>query len=400
VTPWLKTKRNGDKTMIYVGVIGAGYIGPIHIEALSRISGITVKAVTDANLDLAHKAAKKYNIKNVYNDYTEILRDTEIDVIHNCTPNRLHYIITKEAIESGKHVLSEKPLAMTLAEAEELVELAEKKGVITGVDFCYRYYPVVQEMAVRVRRGEAGEMRMVTGSYFQDWLFYPTDYSWRLEKSESGESNITADLGSHWFDLIQFVTGLKVVEVMADFATLIPVRKKPAKQVLAFEEVKETETVDVKIELEDYSSVLFKLSNGSPGSFTTCQACAGRKSDTEFQIYGSKCSFAWNHKRSTELWIGHREKANEIFIETPTLLDTTTAGYASLPGGHPLGYHDAVLNLFKDFYDAVKEGKEPATNIARPTFSTGYEEMKILDALVKSHKTRSWVQIKNKETDN
>ena len=284
---------------------------------------------------------------------------------------------------------------MTLNEAEELVELADKKGSVTGVDFCYRYYPVVQEMAVRVRRGDAGEVRMATGSYFQDWLFFPTDYSWRLEKSESGESNITADLGSHWFDLIQFVTGLKVAEVMADFATLVPVRKKPAKQVLAFEEVKETQTVDVTIELEDYSAVLFRLSNGAPGSFTTSQACAGRKSDTEFQIYGSKCSLAWNHKRSTELWIGFREKPNETLIESPTALDPSTAGYATLPGGHPLGYHDAVLNLFKDFYDVVKGGKEPATHLARPTFATGYEEMKILQAIVESQKTRRWVQVKN-----
>lgn len=381
--------------MINVGVIGTGYIGPVHIEALNRISGVKVKAVTDANLELARKTAEKYNIENVYKNYTEILQDHEIEVIHNCTPNRLHYGITKEAIEAGKHILSEKPLAMTLNEAEELVELAEKKGIVTGIDFCYRYYPVVQEMAVRVRRGESGNVRMVSGTYFQDWLFFPTDYSWRLEKTESGESNIAADLGSHWFDLIHFVTGLKVTEVMADFATLIPVRQKPARQVLAFEEVKEAETVDVTIEVEDYAAVLFRLSNGAPGSFSTCQACAGRKSETEFQIYGDKCSFAWNHRRSTELWIGYREKPNETFIETPVLLDPTTVGYATLPGGHPLGYHDAVLNLFKDFYEAIKEGKEPPTKIARPTFATGYEEMKILDALVKSHNTRSWVQIKD-----
>lgn len=381
--------------MINVGVIGTGYIGPVHIEALNRLSGVKVKAITDTNPELARKTAENYNIEQVYSDYTEILRDSEIDVIHNCTPNRLHYSITKEAIEAGKHVLSEKPLAMTLREAEELVELADKKGVVTGIDFCYRYYPVVQEMAVRVRRGDAGNVRTVSGTYFQDWLFFPTDYTWRLEKSESGDSNIAADLGSHWFDLIQFVTGLKVVEVMADFATLIPVRKRPARQVIAFEEVKEEESVEVKIEVEDYAAVLFRLSNGAPGSFTTCQACAGRKSDTEFQIYGDKCSFAWNHNKSTELWIGYREKPNETLIESPTALDPSTAGYATLPGGHPLGYRDAVLNLFRDFYQALKDGKEPATNIARPTFTTGYEEMNILNALVESHKTRQWIQVKN-----
>ena len=224
--------------MITVGLIGAGYIGPIHLGALARLGGVRVKTVIDVNGELAQKAAAAYNVPNSGMDHREVINDPEIDVIHNCTPNKYHYQITKEALEGGKQVLSEKPLAMDLKEAEELVELAEKKRAITGIDFCYRYYPVVQEMAVRVRRGDAGAVRMVSGSYFQDWLSRETDWTWRLLRSESGESNITADLGSHWFDLIQFVTGLKVEEVIGDLATLIPVRRKPTRQVLAFEGVK------------------------------------------------------------------------------------------------------------------------------------------------------------------
>jgi len=379
--------------MIKVGVIGAGYIGPIHIDALSRMGGIKVRSVADVNLNLAKKAAKDYNIENTYNDYKEIIKDPEIDVIHNCTPNKFHYNITKEALEANKNVLSEKPLAMTLDEAEELVELADKGGIITGIDFCYRYYPVVQEMALRIKRGDLGKVRMVTGSYLQDWLSNPTDYSWRLENSESGESNITADLGSHWFDLVQFLTGLKVSEVIGDFSTLIPVRKKPKRQVLAFEKIEDTKTEDVKIELEDYSSILFRLSENTPGSFTTSQVCAGRKSDTEIQVYGSKCSYAWNHKRSNELWIGYRDKPNEILIESPVLQGKSTAKYATLPTGHPLGYHDAVLNLFKDFYSAILKGESKSSS--RPTFKTGYDEMKILDAVIKSNKERRWVSLIN-----
>jgi len=378
--------------MITVGVIGTGYIGPIHLGALSRIEGVKVKAVCDANRSFAESAAKNYNIERSCSDYEDVLKDDDIEVIHNCTPNRHHYSITKEALERGKHVLSEKPLAMKLREAEELVELAVRKGVVTSVHFCYRYYPVVQEMAVRIKRGDLGDVRMVGGSYLQDWLSNPTDYSWRLEKKESGASNITADLGSHWFDLVQFATGLKVTEVLGDFATLIPVRKKPKRQLLAFEQAERVETEDVRVELEDYSSVLFRLSNGAPGSFTTSQTCAGRKSDTEFQIYGSRCSMAWNHKRSTELWIGHREKPNETLIEGPALQDSSTATYATLPGGHPLGYHDAVLNLFRDFYNVVKKSGETSP-VSRPTFETGYEEMKILDAIVQSDKKRRWVKV-------
>ena len=380
--------------MINVEVIGTGYIGPVHIEALRRISGIVVKGVTDANSELARKTAERHNIEKVYKDYTEILADPSIHVIHTCSPNSLHFPMNKAAIERGKHILSEKPLAMTLEQARELTELAEKKGIVTGINFCYRYYPVVLEMALRVRRGEAGDVRMATGSWFQDWLSSLTDYTWRLERSESGESNISADLGSHWFDLVQFATGLHVTEVMADFATLIPVRRKPSRQVLAFEKVTDVPFQEVKVELEEYSSILFRLSNGAPGSFTTSQAAIGRKSDTEFQVYGSRCSYAWNHKRSNELWIGHRDTPNETLIESPVLQDPVTASYASLPTGHPLGYHDAMLNLMRDFYDVVKAGgKEPARALPRPTFRTGYEEMRILKAVVESNRKRAWVKV-------
>jgi predicted dehydrogenase len=378
--------------VITVGLIGAGYIGPIHLGALSRLGGIKVKTVVDVSGELAGKAAAAYNVPNSGVDYREVIEDPEIDVIHNCTPNKFHFQITREALQAGKQVLSEKPLAVDLAQAAELVELAEKKGAVTGIDFCYRYYPVVQEMAVRVRRGDAGTVRMVTGSYFQDWLSREIDWTWRLLRSEAGDSNITADLGSHWFDLIQFVTGLEVREVIGDLATLIPRRRRPIRQVLAFEKVDEGLSEEVEVELEDYSSILFRLSGGAPGSFTTSQVCAGRKSETEFQIYGSGCSYAWNHREATEMWIGHREKANEILIENPTLQDPSTAVYASLPAGHPLGYHDAVMNLFKDFYAAVESG---GGSDLRPTFETGLEEMRILAAILESHKRRGWVEVKD-----
>lgn len=380
--------------MINAAVIGTGYIGPVHIEALRRISGVTVRGVCDANPELAQRTAENYNIDKVYRDYREALADDLVEVVHICSPNRLHFSMNKEAIERGKHVLSEKPLAMTRAEAEELTELAERRKITTGINFCYRYYPVVLETALRIRRGEAGDVRMATGTWFQDWLSRPTDWSWRLERRESGESNIAADLGSHWFDLVQFATGLQVTEVLADFATLVPVRRKPTRQVLAFEKAQDVSSEEVKVELEEYAAILFRLSNGAPGSFTTSQASNGRKSDTEFQIYGSKSSLAWNHSRSNELWIGYRDKPNETLIESPVLQDPASGAYASLPTGHPLGYHDAVLNLLKDFYEAVKSGREkPGHELPRPTFRTGAEEMRILQAVVRSNRERRWVSV-------
>jgi predicted dehydrogenase len=379
--------------MVNIGLIGTGYIGPIHLNALSRLGGVKVKRVADVNVELARKAAVDYNIESSGTDWREVVRDPGIDVIHNCTPNKYHFEINREALNQGKQVFTEKPLCMNLKEADELVNLAEKKKAVTGIGFCYRYYPAVQEMAARVRRGDAGAVRMVSGTYFQDWLSREVDWSWRLLASESGESNITADLGSHWFDLVQFVTGLEVKQVIGDLATLIPVRKRPKRQVLAFEKVDRVETEDVKVELEDYSAVLFRLSGGVPGSFTTSQACAGRKSDTEFQIYGSQASYAWNHKEATVLWIGHREKPNEVLIENATLQDPATARYATLPAGHPQGYHDAMMNMFRDYYDELA-GKTVARAAPRATFATGRVEMKILAAVLASHREKRWVEVK------
>jgi len=379
--------------MVNIGLIGTGYIGPIHLNALSRLGGVKVKRVADVNVELARKAAVDYNIESSGTDWREVVRDPGIDVIHNCTPNKYHFEINKEALNQGKQVFTEKPLCMNLKEADELVNLAEQKKAVTGIGFCYRYYPAVQEMAVRVRRGDAGAVRMVSGTYFQDWLSREADWSWRLLASESGESNITADLGSHWFDLVQFVTGLEVKQVIGDLATLIPVRKRPKRQVLAFEKVDRVETEEVTVELEDYSAVLFRLSNGSPGSFATSQVCAGRKSDTEFQVYGSTCSYAWNHKEATVLWIGHREKPNEVLIENPTLQDPATARYATLPAGHPQGYHDAMMNMFRDYYDELA-GKTVARAAPRATFATGRVEMKILAAVLASHREKRWVEVK------
>jgi predicted dehydrogenase len=379
--------------MINAAVIGTGYIGPLTIQALRRLGNVRVTGVCDANRDLARQIAAKYDVKKVYARWQEVVEDRSVDVVHTCSPNRFHYEMNKAAIGAGKHVLSEKPLAMTVAEAEELAVLSGKAGVVTGVNFCYRYYPLVLEMSSRIRSGRAGRVRMVTGTWFQDWLSHPEDWSWRLERKESGPSNTAADLGSHWFDLAQFITGKKITEVMADFSTLIPVRKKPYQQVIAFEKAGNIRSRDVKVELEDYAAVLFRL-GGVPGSFTTCQAATGRKSDTEIQVYGSDCSLAWDHRRSDRLWIGYRDKPNEILIEGPALQNTESGSYASLPAGHPLGYHDALMNLFKDFYEDVESGgRDRKRTLPRPTFNDGLDEMRVLAAIVSSAKKKAWVRV-------
>jgi predicted dehydrogenase len=377
-----------------IGLIGAGYIGMVHLEMLRRIPGLDVIAVADANAALARRAADKLEISRVYSRAEDLLEDREIDVVHNCTPNRYHFEISQKAILAGKDVVSEKPLALDSRESAELVSLAEKHKTLTAIDFCYRYYPVVQEAAARLRRGDLGEVRAFVGHFLQDWLFYETDYSWRLDPEMAGRANVVADLGSHWCDLVQFITGLKITGVMAELHTCLPKRKKPKAGPLSFSARKDVDAEDVEVTLDDYAAMFLRLENGARGNFTTCQVCAGRKVDIELQIFGSKESLSWSHVHPNALWIGHRDRANETFYESSQLQTPETQRYAALPTGHPMGYHDAVFNLFRDYYEALSAKREGRPfSVSFPDFRTGHEEMRIIDAAIASSRSGTWVEI-------
>jgi predicted dehydrogenase len=379
---------------IKVGVIGAGYIGMVHLDMLRRIPEAEVVAVADPNLALARRAGEALGIPHVHSEAEAILADPGIEVVHVCAPNNAHFDINRRAILAGKAILSEKPLALDSRESGELLRLAEERGTLTGIDFCYRYYPVVQEAAARVRRGDLGEVRAVTGHFLQDWLFYDTDYSWRLDAAVAGRANVIADLGSHWCDLARFITGRRIVEVFSELHTCIPVRKKPKAGPLSFAARQEGETEDVPIELDDYAALLLRLDNGARGSFTTCQVCAGRKVDLEIQVFGSRESYAWSHVHPNALWIGHRDRGNEAFYESSQLQDPETSRFASLPTGHPMGYHDAVVNLFRDFYAAATAKREGLPFQAPfPGFAEGHEAMRIIDAAVTSSREGRWVRL-------
>jgi predicted dehydrogenase len=302
---------------------------------------------------LARRAAGKFGIPKIHASASALIADTDVEVVHNCAPNNVHFEINAEAVRAGKQVLSEKPLALDSRESGELVRLAETHGTLTAIDFCYRYYPVVQEAAARARRGDLGEVRAFMGHFLQDWLFFETDYSWRLDPAVAGAANVVADLGSHWCDLVQFVTGRKIVEVMAELHTCLPKRRRPKGGVLSFGAGGAGASEEVAITLDDYAALFLRLDNGARGSFTTCQAAAGRKVDLEFQVFGSKESYAWSHVHPNDLWIGRREKGNETFYESSVLQAPETRKYATLPTGHPMGYHDAVYNLFRDYYEAL-----------------------------------------------
>ena len=379
---------------IKVGLIGTGYIGMVHLEMLRRLGGVGVVALAGTNGELARQAAAKFGIARIHGTAEALIGDPEVEGVHDCAPNNVHFAINAAAIRAGKEVLSEKPLALNSRESAELLALAEKHGTATAINFCYRYYPVVQEAAARARRGDLGDVRAFVGHFLQDWLFFETDYSWRLDPKVAGRANVVADLGSHWCDLVQFITGQKIVEVMAELHTCLPKRRKPKGGVLSFGAGRAGESEEVAITLDDYAALFLKLSNGARGSFTTCQAAAGRKVDIELQVFGSKESYAWSHVHPNALWIGHREKANEVFYESSIHQAEETRKYATLPTGHPMGYHDAVFNLFRDYYEALarKQAGKPALATC-PDFRTGHEMMCVIDAAVESDRSGRWIKV-------
>jgi predicted dehydrogenase len=381
---------------VKVGIIGTGFIGPAHVEALRRLGFVEVVAVAENNASLAEEKARMLAIPKYFGDYKELLRDPEIEVIHNCTPNFLHFGINKDVIAARKHLVSEKPLAMNSKESAELVRLATKAKVLNGINFNYRFYPLIQHARAILRDGEAGEVRVVQGSYLQDWLLFETDYNWRLEPSVGGQSRAVADIGSHWCDLIQHVTGLKIVEVMADVSTVIPVRKKPKKAVETFagKGLKPSDYESVEIKTEDYASVLFRLSNGARGVFTVSQVSPGRKNRLYFEIDGSHHSLVWDQEKPEEIWFGYRDRPNQLLVKDPSLLHAAAKAYAHYPGGHPEGYPDGPKNFFRNFYHWVAERKLPSKGECDfATFEDGHCEIQICEAILKSSKSKKWIKV-------
>lgn len=374
-------------------IVGTGFIGPAHLEALRRIPNVEVVALVEVNQALADEKAKQLGIPRAY-VFEEMLKQDDIDVVHICTPNFLHYSQAKAVLEAEKHVVCEKPLAISLQEAEDLVRIAKTTGLVNAVHFNLRYYPMVRQMKVMREKGELGEVYSIMGSYLQDWLFLQTDYNWRLEPDKSGDSRAIADIGSHLLDITEYVTGLKITQVMADFSTVHKTRLKPLKPIETYSGKMLTaeDYQEVPINTEDHATVLLRFDNGSKGSITVSQVNAGRKNRLNIEIAGSKSNFEFNSERPNELWIGKREKANELLMKDPSLVHTEVNSLVSFPGGHNEGFPDTSKQLFKEVYAAVATGKQP-NQPTYPTFADGLRELLIGERIVESNKKQAWVNI-------
>ena len=366
-------------------------MGRVHLEAVRRVEGVECAAVVGRNADAARKLADAFSIPKVTTDYREVLRDRAIDAVHICTPNAQHYPMAKEAILSGKHVLCEKPLTTTVAESEELVALAQQHGVRNCVCHNLRYYPMVQQMRRMREAGDLGEILVVQGTYSQDWLLHETDWNWRVEPTAAGASRCMADIGSHFFDMAEHVSGLRVTSLCADLQTFHPTRKKPKHSVETFANklMSAEDYEEVRIETEDFGAVLFRMGARARGAMTASQVSAGRKNRFSIEIYGTQASVAWDQERPDELWSGRRDEGNQIFIKDPALLKPEARMYADLPGGHSEGYDDTFKQVFRRFYRSIAT----AGPAEYPQFADGLRQLLILDAELKSTRQRGWIDI-------
>jgi predicted dehydrogenase len=382
-----------SKHTIGVGVAGTGFIGPAHVEGLRR-NGITVAALAEETAEKAQQKAAELGIPRWYASLDELLADQTIAVVHLATPNHLHFPHAKAALMAGKHVVCEKPLALTSKESGELVKLASEKGLVNAVNFNIRMYPMAQQARAAIQAGEVGDLFIIQGSYLQDWLLFPTDWNWRLEPGLGGSLRAVGDIGSHWLDLITFITGLHVDEVYADFRTFIPTRKKPKKEVETYtgKILQPTDYVDQPIHTEDYASVLLHYQNGVRGVLTVSQVSAGRKNRLFYEISGAKSSMAWDSERPNELWLGHRTAPNQILLKDPSLLSPEARAVSSYPGGHNEGFPDTFKQLYAKVYDYVLAG-DYTRPPDFPTFADGHYEMQLGEAIQRSAVENAWVKV-------
>jgi len=379
---------------IGAGIVGAGFIGPAHVEALRRLPGVEVLALAGADAASARSKAERLGIGLSFGDYRELLAREEIEVVHVCTPNHLHYRMTRDALEAGKHIVCEKPLAVEAREARELVELASARRRVNAVHFNVRYYPLMRQLKRMVEKGEMGRIFSIHGSYLQDWLFYETDYNWRLEPKLSGPSRAIADIGSHWMDLVEYVSGVRVVEVFADLATFHGRRKKPLRpaETYAGKILRPEDYGEVAIQTEDYATVLFRFDTGARGALTVSQVSAGRKNRLAFELDGSRRAAAWNSESPNTLWMGRRDGPNEELMKDPALVDPEVRSLIDFPGGHNEAFPDTSKQLFREVYQRIAsedEGRPPF-----PTFADGLRELVLCEAILESKEKETWVKVR------
>jgi predicted dehydrogenase len=377
---------------VRVALIGTGFMGKVHAENLRRLPFVEIAAVASSSETRAREFANRMGISRSTGHYQELLEDLTIDAVHVLTPNALHYPICRAALQAGKHVLCEKPFTVNVEEARELVALAARTELANCIQHNLRYYPVVQQMRSMIAAGDLGEILIAQGTYSQDWLLYETDWNWRLDSADNGALRAMGDIGSHWMDLVQHLTGQRITSLCADLATFHATRRRPRGSVETFagKSASPAEYENVPMNTDDFGSVLFHLGDRARGAFTVSQMSAGRKNRFTMEIYGTKSGVAWNQERPDELWIGRRDGPNQILVKDPALMYPVAASFADLPGGHSEGYDDTHKQVFRRFYARVADAAAP---LEYPTFEDGLLGMQLLSKVAESGQSRAWVSV-------
>ena len=374
-------------------VVGAGFIGPVHVEGLRR-AGVDVAGVVDLTPERSVAASKSLGLPSDIRTFEGALADSSIDCVHLTTPNRFHFEQAAAALRAGKHVVCEKPLAMNSTESAELVRIARESERVAAVNYNLRFYPLSQEAAARVESDSIGDVLHVVGSYVQDWLLRETDFNWRVVAEDGGELRAVADIGTHWLDLVQFITGQHITSVCSDLRTVYPTRQRPVGGTETFSggPSEETATESVAITTEDCGAIMLRFANGANGCLWVSQTTAGKKNCLRYEMAGSKQSLAWNSESPNVLEIGNRDQANECLLRDPALLSESAAAISNYPGGHNEGFPDTFKQLFRTFYGYIEKG-DLSIPAPFPTFEEGHREILICEAILKSHRERCWIDV-------
>jgi predicted dehydrogenase len=376
---------------IGAAVIGTGFIGTVHVEALRKI-GVQVRGVLGSTPERGAARADALGVGRAYASLDEILADPSVDVVHVTSPNHLHVPQASAILSAGKHVVCEKPLAMTAAESAALVAQADASGLVNAVNFNIRFYPLHQHVREIVAAGDLGDVRFVTGHYFQDWLLHDTDWNWRLEPDKGGALRAVGDIGSHWQDLLAFIPGEPIVSVMAVLATFVVTRQEPTGPVETFSTERSADVVARTMGTEDAATILLRFGNGARGSVAVSQISPGRKNSLQWEIDGSEAAAAWDSETPDHLWIGHRDRPNELLLRNPALMGAAGRAAAALPGGHVEGFGDTFAALFRAIYADIDAGR-PNPDPSYATFAAGHDEMLVNDAIAESARVGQWVDV-------
>lgn len=377
---------------VRAGVIGVGFIGVAHVEALRRL-GVDVAGVVGSNPKRARAKADAANLPEVYSGLESLLADPEIDVVHIASPNHVHADQVRMVLDAGKHVVCEKPLALTSMDTADLVARADGSGLVNAVCFNLRFYPNCHEARSLVTSGEIGEPRFITGSYLQDWLLLETDWNWRLVPEEAGDLRAVADIGSHWLDLSQFISGRRITRVMADLHTFVPVRKHPAGPVETFAAASgDEDLIEEPMTSDDAASIILEFEGGSRGLVAVSQVSAGRKNTVSIEVDGAQSAVSWGSENPEQLWVGHRGRPNEVIQKDPSLASEDAARVIGYPGGHVEGYPDTFRALFNEVYQDILAGA-PSEAPTYPTFADGHDVLLVTEAIAQSSAEERWVDV-------